>query len=101
MTKKQNTTRRGSNPPQNKRPGWMPELPPTKPVRDATKQGGRATRFKDPQAQREARRYEHPIPSREAILEFLGKQGELLEIEILRRHLACMMNVIARRCRSA
>ncbi|MCE7949932.1 MAG: ribonuclease R [Xanthomonadales bacterium PRO7] len=61
----------------------MPELPPTKPVRDATKQGGRATRFKDPQAQREARRYEHPIPSREAILEFLGKQGELLEIENL------------------
>ncbi len=83
MTKKQNTTRRGSNPPQNKRPGWMPELPPTKPVRDATKQGGRATRFKDPQAQREARRYEHPIPSREAILEFLGKHGELLKIENL------------------
>ena len=83
MTKKQNTTRRGSNPLQNKRPGWMPELPPTKPVRDATKQGGRATRFKDPQAQREARRYEHPIPSREAILEFLGKHGELLKIENL------------------
>ncbi len=83
MTKKQKPTRRASKPPQNKRPGWMPELPAAKPARAPAKASGKPARFKDPQAQREAQRYEHPIPSREAILEFLGQHGELLKIENL------------------
>ncbi len=36
-------------------------------------------RAKDPFAEREARRYEHPIPSREAIIALLNEQGELLK----------------------
>jgi len=61
----------------------MPELPAAKPARAPAKASGKPARFKDPQAQREAQRYEHPIPSREAILEFLGQHGELLKIENL------------------
>jgi ribonuclease R len=34
--------------------------------------------FADPHAEREARRYEHPIPSREAILALLTERGSLL-----------------------
>ena len=34
--------------------------------------------FVDPHAEREARRYEHPIPSREAILALLAERGSLL-----------------------
>jgi ribonuclease R len=35
----------------------------------------------DPHAQREAQRYERPIPSREAILELLAEHGELLSAD--------------------
>ncbi|HET8943075.1 MAG TPA: ribonuclease R [Rudaea sp.] len=48
------------------------------------KSGPRGT---DPQAQREAQRYEYPIPSREAILAFLSERGELLNAETLAREL--------------
>ncbi|MBU6477524.1 MAG: ribonuclease R, partial [Xanthomonadaceae bacterium] len=34
--------------------------------------------FADPHAEREAQRYEHPIPSREAILALLAERGSLL-----------------------
>lgn len=34
--------------------------------------------FADPHAEREAQRYEHPIPSREAILGVLAERGSLL-----------------------
>ncbi len=61
-----------------KRPGWMPSAPAR------TKAGPQRT---DPHAQREAQRYEHPIPSREAILEFLGKHGQLLKAESLAHEL--------------
>ncbi|WP_183424511.1 ribonuclease R [Luteibacter sp. Sphag1AF] len=37
----------------------------------------------DPQADREARRYEQPIPSREAILSLLNERGELLSAEAI------------------
>jgi ribonuclease R len=37
--------------------------------------------FHDPQAAREAERYEQPIPSREAILTLLAERGELLTAE--------------------
>ncbi|MDR3388474.1 MAG: ribonuclease R [Rudaea sp.] len=41
----------------------------------------------DPQAQREAQRYEHPIPSREAILAFLSERAQLLNTETLAQEL--------------
>lgn len=37
--------------------------------------------FEDPQAQREAERYEFPVPSREAILAYLEKQGEPMALK--------------------
>jgi ribonuclease R len=86
----------GKAPP--KRPGWMPDLPdrpPAKPARQRPPAGGqpRATTHKpsksqhDPQAQREAQRYEHPIPSREAILAFLSERAQLLNTETLAQEL--------------
>jgi ribonuclease R len=41
----------------------------------------------DPHAQREAERYEHPIPSREAILKFLSERAQLLTVEALAQEL--------------
>ncbi|TDK28698.1 ribonuclease R [Luteimonas aestuarii] len=74
-----------------KRPPWMPDLPATpaagaggrkktarpadttRPVRDKPAAGGRRKGgFHDPHAEREARRYDRPIASREAILELLA-----------------------------
>jgi ribonuclease R len=61
---------------------------------------------RDPQAEREARRYDRPIPSREAILALLEERGELLteariaealqiieevDLEALRKRLAAMV----------
>jgi len=69
-----------------KRPAWMPDLPKPhggKPARPARTQ----PRHHDPQAQREAQRYEHPIPSREAIVDFLGEHGQLLGADELARGL--------------
>ncbi|MGH8112791.1 MAG: ribonuclease R, partial [Rhodanobacteraceae bacterium] len=42
-----------------------------------------AGRFVDPHAEREARRYEHPIPSREAILALLAERGSLLRADAI------------------
>ncbi|MGH8118103.1 MAG: ribonuclease R, partial [Rhodanobacteraceae bacterium] len=39
--------------------------------------------FIDPHAEREARRYEHPIPSREAILALLAERGSLLRADAI------------------
>jgi ribonuclease R len=78
------------------RPGWMPEplkpLPGAKtrtssprpaaaaptPARKAAQKSSQ-----DPHADREAQRYEHPIPSREAILDFLVERGQLMTAEML------------------
>jgi len=38
---------------------------------------------RDPHAEREALRYERPIPSREAILAFLGEHGQLMKAEAI------------------
>jgi ribonuclease R len=43
----------------------------------------RAAAHHDPHTEREAQRYEHPIPSREAILKFLSDRGELPTTEAL------------------
>ena len=45
--------------------------------------GQRRTSHPDPHAEREAQRYEHPIPSREVILKYLAERGELLAVEAL------------------
>jgi ribonuclease R len=94
-----------------RKPPWMPDLPP--PVaktdrqrRPATTEPPKTPRRDDPQAAREARRYERPIPSREAILALLEDSGQLLttekiavalgldearDIEALTRRLAAMV----------
>jgi ribonuclease R len=41
----------------------------------------------DPYADRERARYEHPIPSREAILAFLDERGQLMNAEAIAREL--------------
>jgi len=87
---------------QGKRPPWMPDLPVTSGAKGATRagtprparghqpaaRGPQPPRKKghghlDPHAQREAERYEHPIPSREAIIKFLSDHGQLLTAEAL------------------
>jgi len=99
----------GKSPP--KRPGWMPDLPPAPgrkpapPARSGTTAshgGSRAAthpkpargasaaplaRGQDPHAQRELERYEHPIPSREAILKFLADRAQLMTAGALAQEL--------------
>src|SRR4051812_4676960 len=84
-----------------KRPGWMPDLPPAPSgkrnppsrgqARPAPAHPGAAHAAakhpNDPHASREAERYEHPIPSREAILKFLGDRAQLLTAEALAQEL--------------
>jgi ribonuclease R len=66
----------------------MPDLPSAKgktkpkPARAAPVHKQAKGHF-DPHADREAERYEHPIPSREAILKFLGDRAQLLTAEAL------------------
>ena len=103
------TKSRAKAPP--KRPGWMPELPPPpgrkpQPPARGQRQGAAASRpppvparsvrgaphapqqqRHDPHAQRESERYEHPIPSREAILKFLGDRAQLLTAEAIAQEL--------------
>jgi len=72
--------------PQPKRPGWMPDLPVAskgKPKRGAPPSRKMPPGHADPHARREADRYEHPIPSREAILKFLGDRAQLMTAETL------------------
>ncbi|HEV7491708.1 MAG TPA: RNB domain-containing ribonuclease, partial [Rhodanobacteraceae bacterium] len=44
-------------------------------------------RVSDPHADREARRYERPIPSREALLAFLERNGQLMKAEMIAEEL--------------
>ncbi len=53
--------------------------------------------LRDPLAEREAARYEHPIPSRMALLEWLRKQGQVLKGE----HIAEGLGLIEDRDRQA
>ncbi|HJU39662.1 MAG TPA: ribonuclease R [Tahibacter sp.] len=85
-------TRRGAKKPQ--RPAWMPEIHEAPRGRaaspkPATKKAVAApeARRADPYAEREQQRYEHPIPSREAILAFLGERGQLMNAEAIAREL--------------
>ncbi|HVJ63227.1 MAG TPA: ribonuclease R [Tahibacter sp.] len=108
MKKTRNTTTRGgAKKPQ--RPGWMPEIPAaprskTAPAKPAVAKRAAAQKssvqklpaqrttaptaaLADPFAEREKQRYEHPIPSREAILEFLVERGQLMNAEAIAREL--------------
>ncbi|MGH8173848.1 MAG: ribonuclease R family protein, partial [Rhodanobacteraceae bacterium] len=62
-----------------------PKASPT-PAR-ATRHAPATTHFSDPHADREARRYDRPIPSREAILEFLTRHGQLMKAEAIAQEL--------------
>ncbi|MFK2919757.1 ribonuclease R [Dyella koreensis] len=56
--------------------GKLPALPALKSPK--TSKASKAPKTQDPHAEREAQRYERPIPSREAILALLTERGELL-----------------------
>jgi ribonuclease R len=76
-------SRPARKPPAQKKPGASKHAPSTrKSAPPARKRAGHAQAqtggFIDPHAEREARRYEHPIPSREAILALLEERGSLL-----------------------
>lgn len=92
MKKTRNTTTRsGAKKPQ--RPAWMPEIPQAPRGRSAAaktaakKAPEQPGTVADPYADREKQRYEHPIPSREAILAFLDERGQLMNAEAIAREL--------------
>lgn len=60
-----------------------PRKPRSGSSRSASKRSAAETMggVRDPFAEREQRRYENPIPSREAIIAFLGAQGRLMQAE--------------------
>jgi len=76
-----------------KLPGWLPDLPPANnPPRGSKPQRPppRKTQSRaeaDPDARREAERYEHPIPSREALLKFLSDRAQLMTAESIAQEL--------------
>ena len=72
-----------------KLPGWLPNLPPAKNAPRSAKPNRSATprNAADPHAQREAQRYEHPIPSREALLKFLSDRAQLMTAESIAEEL--------------
>jgi ribonuclease R len=72
--KRQDTGRRRGEA-QQRKPAAKTAKPPV-----ASRKSQRAA-IVDPHAEREARRYEHPIPSREAILALLAEHGSLLRPE--------------------
>ena len=57
----------------------MPEKLPPLPA----KKGAKTPAVRDPHADREAARYEHPIASREAIIALLEEHGELMKVEAI------------------
>ncbi|MEO7073398.1 MAG: VacB/RNase II family 3'-5' exoribonuclease, partial [Rhodanobacter sp.] len=102
------------SPPRSGRDADAPSAPAgSKPTPRKNRAGASSSRraasagtARDPQAEREARRYDRPIPSREAILALLEERGELLteariaealgigediDLEALRKRLAAMV----------
>ncbi len=70
----------------------MPDLPPPNraervATQHQTPRKNAPKREVDPQSQREAERYEHPIPSREALLKFLSDRAQLLTAETMAQDL--------------
>ena len=79
-------------PGKKKLPPWMPPsfaAQSTKPAASKRRGAGAAGSSADPFADREAQRYERPIPSREAILVLLSDHPELMKTE----HIAKALNL--------
>jgi len=88
LKRKRTSSSRDASAPRKRGPGrrtgppkWLPEAAP--PARKAAKPAAPSRPFDDPHAAREASRYERPIPSREAILAFLEKNGQLMKAEAI------------------
>jgi ribonuclease R len=92
LVRKKSTSAKNSKtgkPAKSKLPPWMPQVaaaPGVRPAKSASpKRPARnaPSRPHDPFAEREAQRYERPIPSREAILAVLAEQASLMKTETL------------------
>ncbi len=90
MKRKRTSSGRDAGAPRKRGPGrragppkWLPEAPTAAPPGPPRKAAKPAPRMDDPHALREASRYERPIPSREAILGFLEKHGQLMKAEAI------------------
>jgi ribonuclease R len=66
---------------------WLPDLP-TSAKNKIARGHASPQRFRDPFAAREAERYADPIPSREAILQFLAEAEGPMSVEALAAHLS-------------
>jgi len=92
LKRKRPSSSQSAGPPRKRGPGrragppkWLPEPPPAKrPAKGAAPpRPQRPSDIHDPHAEREAGRYERPIPSREAILAFLERNGQLMKAEAI------------------
>ena len=92
MKRKRTSSSPSAGPPRKRGPGrragppkWLPEpLPAKRPAKGAAPpRPQRPSDIHDPHAEREAGRYERPIPSREAILAFLERNGQLMKAEAI------------------
>jgi ribonuclease R len=70
----------------DRKPGWMPEPAPSA-GKPASRGRGGAGGVTDPHAAREARRYEQPIASREAILQLLDDSDGPMEADAIAQRL--------------
>jgi ribonuclease R len=96
LKRKRTSSTRDASAPRKRGPGrragppkWLPPPPPATGRKAAAKPARPAVpaRLHDPHAEREAGRYERPIPSREAILAFLEKHGQLMKAEAIAHEL--------------
>ncbi|MCI4566803.1 ribonuclease R [Lysobacter sp. CFH 32150] len=72
----------------SKRPGWMPEPPPSRAAAGPARGPRSDHNIRDPHAAREAAKYEQPIASREMILQILAADDGPMDIDALARKLA-------------
>jgi len=70
------------------RPGASAPRPAPVATRGMPPAAERRGAWTDPHAEREAQRYEYPIPSREALLAFLAERGQLLTAEAIAHELS-------------
>ncbi len=83
MKRRRTSKPRAQETPRKRAPGRRNGSPKTARSHSSSQAQKAPARFSDPHAEREARRYERPIPSREAILAFLGENGQLMKAEAI------------------
>jgi ribonuclease R len=89
LKKNKKASSRAGTPRAKRGPGKRAGLPKFMPERLALLPGGKKGKgakpphFHDPHAEREAERYERPIPSREAIIGLLEERGELMKVDAI------------------